>query len=576
MRLLLLPALLLLLTTTSHGQSSESESTDGAADTKKTALLSDLQMLEAESRDLDQPLARARAKAEVADAAWPVDQEWAKSLLREAYELALPAEEERARLRELPVGSPPRLPSSEDRTRRAVRRRVLQVASRDKAFGNEMSKLAAQDLGKVEEHIGYGDLAHQAVKAGDKEAAADYVLKALEADPTQTYAPSVISDIAVTDRATADNLTLRYIERVRASSLARENQSEFRVSYMLRGLAFPESNIQNLVHQRNVPPPGPEVIRAYISYVLDSVSRLEPSELQKSRLYLLSVWGALKKYAPEMTVRFHDLEVRSRRPGERAHLPQNSLQDDYRKLNEARVKEALDSDVPDETAINILIDGGKFDKARDLLGKFTEGGRKTELAEKLNRREAVSLAAGGDTVEATKIAGQLNKAVSLLNVYPVIISKCVAKKDQQCVRVAIYQAMRQLEGVDAEPATPPAGIPAAAVLTKGEFDPVTQSLSKLAKLAVPVDHALALDVLDEAVKAANRSGVDAGRGVVGIEADVFQTLAPRDEARVYLAARSLTDRLARIAALASLGARKARELAPSAKAQGRSKEVNGK
>ena len=77
---------------------SQSPSDGGAGDDKvvrKSLLLSDLQALEAKADKIAAPLSRARAQAEIADAAWPLDREWAKKLLREAYELILPPEEER-------------------------------------------------------------------------------------------------------------------------------------------------------------------------------------------------------------------------------------------------------------------------------------------------------------------------------------------------------------------------------------------------------------------------------------------------------------------------------------------------
>ena len=61
---------------------------------QKAVLLADLKSLALEVPKLDGPLARALANAEIADAAWMLDRNWSKNLLREAYQLTYLSEEE--------------------------------------------------------------------------------------------------------------------------------------------------------------------------------------------------------------------------------------------------------------------------------------------------------------------------------------------------------------------------------------------------------------------------------------------------------------------------------------------------
>ena len=109
-RLPLLLTLLLLLANLTAAQSRENAALAADSLTQaQNALRFDLQALEARAAKLSEPLAGARARAEIAAAAWALDADWAKRLLREAYELTLPPEAERARLRALPAGTRPQL-----------------------------------------------------------------------------------------------------------------------------------------------------------------------------------------------------------------------------------------------------------------------------------------------------------------------------------------------------------------------------------------------------------------------------------------------------------------------------------
>ncbi len=107
---------------------------------KRMALIGDLQILSAEASNLDKPLARALARAEIADAAWALDPDWSKQLLREAYELTLPSDEDAAEGDKRTETSAPLA-----RSEQAVRSRVLQIAARDSALAKSWLTWAPRD-----------------------------------------------------------------------------------------------------------------------------------------------------------------------------------------------------------------------------------------------------------------------------------------------------------------------------------------------------------------------------------------------------------------------------------------------
>ena len=146
--------------------------------------------------------------------------------------------------------------------------------------------------------------------------------------------------------------------------------------------------------QQNIPAPGPAVMKAYIIYVLDSVGKMDQSGLQRSRLWLLSIWEPLKQYAPDLTSTFMDLEARSRMLGERATFPtRQSNEESYRESYEKRLKAALHDDHFEEAIIYSAISHGDFAKVRKLIDKLSDGPQKTQFTDMVNMREALSLVA---------------------------------------------------------------------------------------------------------------------------------------------------------------------------------------
>ena len=562
--------LLLLLVsqlTPAHGQAVGVNQGRDALELKRISLISELQSLEAKAGQLEKSLARAAAKAEIADAAWTLDREWAKKLLGEAYELTFPDEEIRAKYRQMPVGAL-FMPTAADRARWDVRQRVMSIASRDAAFAEQLVQRGAKELGRLEENAQFSELASSAVERGDKEGAARYIRQAFEADPTQFTVGTPIFDLAAQDRNAADNVIVEYIEHLNSVPLSFRDASEARVLLMLNMFIHPSPSYAE-AKGRQIPPPGPAVMRAYLGYMLNLLALDEqrmPGSIKNWRATLLLLWPSVKTYAPELTEQFKELEVLSRKPNDEASWPPPDVRESYKKQNEERMKSLLDSDQPDAEAIGILIDRGEFSSAHKLLEKLADGRQKTELLDKLNAKEAVSLVKKGDILGAQLLAGRLTNATYILQAYPPIIEKCVSNKDKTCATNMVYQATRQLKQSDATPPALPAGVPASASADSREFNPVLSSLCKLAQLILPLDDSLAFEVTEEMVTVANASDIDTGQGRIGFDTGLFKRIAQKDELHAQQAARNFSDPLRQIVSLAAIYQWKAEDLNMKVKA----------
>ncbi|HEX8128559.1 MAG TPA: hypothetical protein VF527_05605, partial [Pyrinomonadaceae bacterium] len=320
----------LLLTPFSKDQSVQTKIDDSVI-LQKSLLLSEMQSLENEAAKIDKPLALALAKAEIAASAWTLDKAWAKKLLREAYELTFPEESERMRLRNRLVGAALTAPVSGEVARHAVRSRVLTIAAQDNAFAEELIRLGLEQLGKMEAHQTYTGLAVKAAQSGDIETASRYALEAFEAEPTLITAGAVITDIAARDRKAADQLILQYIERLRSTPISLIDQSAIRTFFLLNDLVFRYNSSSLTSSDRRadprygqISPPGHAVMRAYISYVIETIAKMEqrePGSLIKNRGFLLMAGTLLKQYAPDLAPAFYELERLSRRPGDDSPLP---------------------------------------------------------------------------------------------------------------------------------------------------------------------------------------------------------------------------------------------------------------
>jgi hypothetical protein len=574
----LVSAIFLLTASSNYGQSAQKKqsgnSISAAAEalrSEQNHLLSQLQTLDSRAAKFDKPLTRSSARAEIADAAWTLDREWSRKLLRDAYELTFPDEEEQIKLRSRPVGAAPALSGSNQIAASAIRHRILQIASRDKSFIAELARQSEESMGKLEAQYLYTDLAAKSIEAGDNETASDYVLKAMDADPTMLNVGATIFELAARDRNAADNLIVQYVERLRSFSVSQSNGSALR-TYRFLGDLITNNNgtYLALVGKRalsNLQPPGPIVTKAYVSYMIDSLGALEqrePGSARRFRGTLLSVWLPLNQYAPELLGPFSQLEKLSRKAGEDASLSTAGDKASREETYEQRVKNAMESDQPDDVTINIAIGRGDFDNARKMIDKLPDDPHKSQLIENVNAPEAITLAEKGDIDQAVRLAERLTRATSILQVYPVLLKKCLSAENKWRATPLVYQAIKQLKKADTSPLAPPPGIPPSMVVAKGP-DPIPLSLSKLAKSVVEVDETLALAVLDEMVIASNKSTMDSSEGRAGFDLDVFKQLAARNEDRVHQAAESLTDPFREIVALAAIDQWKAGELEKKAR-----------
>jgi hypothetical protein len=527
---------------------------------EKLALLSDVKTLAIEIPKLDGPLARALADAEVADAAWMLDRDWAKKILREAYRLTYPTEEEQAKFQPEPPGMSPKPPTLIGRARGDVRRRILSVARRDRVFADQLILDSSAHVTKDDRQMMYSQLALLALDEGNNEAAYRAIEQSMGVDPTQITFVSLVNDLAMKDRAAADKLILQCMASL--VQLADLNVSTDRADFTLRWLVFPNAIFPD--PNKRIPDPGPAVMRAYVSYVLDRLAALEqrqPGSLARARSQLLSAWLPLNAYAPELRERFMQLEALSRTPGKDASLPTQSYEEADKEKFRKTDNETLNSNEPSDRSIGSVIAREDFDTARKLISKLLDGERKTALNEEVNTKEAISLGKKGDLIGAQTLAERLIRPGSMLQVYPLIVQGYTTNKDQRGASAAVHQAVRQLKNADTKSAnTQSSGIPASFAASISAIDPVLSSLGKLAKAVLPVDSLLAFELVDEMVARANGRQVDTKQGRTGIDTDVFNKLAAKDEIRARSAAENLKDPLRRIVALAAIYQWKAKEL----------------
>jgi hypothetical protein len=423
-------------------------------------LLSELSSLEKETLEFHDPLAEAAAKAEIATAAWQLDRDWAKALMRAAYKLVLPAPEKDPARRQ--AGSIPRMLGGAESSRTRVRSRILDVARSDKDFVDELIQTEGEGTGAYGKHFIHAGLADQALEEGDVKSAAEQIVQGVKADPTQITAPDIINRVSMRDRALADRLILQYIAELRRFQLSSANQSDMRAFMIVRSLMNPYTPFDphSGKQPERIPPPGPETMRACVAYQLEAYAGLEqrePGYLRTWRRNLLSLWIPLQRYAPDLAPAFLNLEARGRAPGQSLSLP-NAADEAARERAryERGLKNELESDRPDEDFILRALGRGDFDKARKMIDKMPDDARKRQLRERADEQEALSLAAKGNVYAAEALAKDLTRADSIVTVYPALVAKAVASRDKARATGLVYQALQQVERADTSAALPPA------------------------------------------------------------------------------------------------------------------------
>lgn len=532
-------------------------------DLQKAVLLSDVKTLALEIPKLDGPLARAMATAEIADAAWTLDRKWAKTLLREAYQLTyLTEEEQRLVGPELP-GTPPRPPNALTRARTEVRRRILSVARRDNAFADQLLTDRSARLTKDDRQMMYAQMTLMALEEGDNQAAVRSIEENMAIDPSQLMLVQLVNDLARKDRAAADKLIIGFVKNLSNVHLAGGKSGRARAEQVLRWLVFPNSFFPGA--NERVPNPGAEVMRTYVIYVIETLAALEqrePASLPAYRNLLLTAWLPLNQHAPEFRERFLQLEPLSRTPGKDATLPTKTNEALDQETLRKRETEALNSTAPSEHAIASMIVHDEFESARKLIGKLPDGDPKSHLMEQVNTNEAISRAKKRDLLTAQTLAERLTTIGSILKVYPIIVEGHAANKDAVSATATVHQAIKQLKNVNAKPSSDAKqfGMPGEFAPKSSERDGTLSTLSELAKALLPIDTLLAAEIVDDVVVTANRSSIDTTQGRTGIDSALFRSLAARDAVRARSAAESFKDRLRRTVALAAIYQWKAKEL----------------
>lgn len=509
---------------------------------KQFLLLTDLQSLAAQAANLTSRLARARAYAEIADPLWTLDEQRTKELLGEAYTLTSP--DPAPNLSPASLGSKDNysVPTPLESARRDLRNRVLQVASRDRAFAGSLIK-PQKDKENGSAPSDNVILAKQAFADNDIEAGSRYLTDAVYADPIAMPVTS-INELAKKDRATADKLILEYLGILRSVPLLLPDD-QARVYLVLFQLIF-----TNLIPAQKVPPPGPEVMRAYSVYVLDNLSALEqasPGSLRRFRAVLLYLWPPINQYVPDLIPSFIKLEALSRTSKDTGPIPNiDDIVAANKKSQNKQLEQNLESENPDPMVIQAGVRNGEFNKVRKAIDRMEEGDAKDQLLDLVNARESMALASKGSIDRAEALALRLHGAVRIIDAYEPLI----ARSDRPAQKISLgYRALEQLRRASNQPEISPM-MPAGLAPTGKEIDPKLRSLSKLFLIIVSLDNDLAQSVLQETIVAMNRTDVDSGQGRLGFDPNVFREATARNQLQTEQAVSSISDPLRRIVATA--------------------------
>jgi hypothetical protein len=541
----------------------EADSAREADVQKRQTLLADLRALASEAKELRAPLDVASAKAEIAAASWTLDREWAKRLLREALPLTFPEEVDRPKQREHAVGARLQMGPLEDRARALVRGRILKIASAEPAFARELADSTARELGVVEEVDRYTQLASAAAGEGRIGDAGDLIRHAIETEPTLIGIGFVINEVAAHDRAAADRLMLDYVNSLRALPLSvftEPNDAGLRVPFSFMSMLNPAEPFFGTPAATQ--PPGREVVRAYISFVVDMMSRAEQSHADTTRMHtmLVMLWPYVAEYAPELTAQFNALERASRTPGARTpSLPTLSdLKKGDNKRYEERQKAARESKDPTavEMAATSAMQHKDFEEARKLIELLKDERLRSQLSEMADEKESLYLLSKGDTAGALKLARQLTRPDSVMRAYPPLITRLAKNGDAASAQFLTYEAVQRLKTSSEKEASNDTYVPSllASFASSIRLFKQTPALRALSELALASEHAggeTALDVLDAIAETANKARITSEMGSANFDAEAFAKLSPKDEARVRSAAARFEDRLQRIVALAS-------------------------
>lgn len=533
-----------------------------ADESKRQSLLADLRALEAESKELRAPLDVASAKAEIAAATWALERERAKRLLREALPLTFPEEVDRAKQREHKIGAPLQMGPLEDMARALVRGRILKIASGEPAFARELADTTARELGVVQEVGQYMQLASAAAGEGRVEEAGELIRHAIEIEPTLIDIGFGINEVAGRDRAAADRLTLDYINSLRAlppSVFTDADGAGLRLMVSSLILLNPG---EMLAGRPGTPPPGREVVRAYVAFVMDTMARAEQSHADLTRMWraLVTLWPYVAEYAPELTAQFNALERAGRPAGARPPVLQtlSEIGKTYNKRYEERLKTARESKDPTslEMAATSAMRQNDFEEARKLIGMLGDERMRSQLSEMADEKESLYLTNRGELAGAQKLARQLSRPTSVLDAYPPLIRRLAKSGDAASAQFLAYDAVQRLKASAEKESANDTYVPSllASVASSVKLFGQSRALLAMSELALavePADGDTALEVLDAVAETANKARITSEQGSANFNAEAFAKLAATDAPRVRAAASRFEDRLQRILALAA-------------------------
>ncbi|MCA1617837.1 MAG: hypothetical protein LC795_00690 [Acidobacteria bacterium] len=550
------------------------DAAEAEAAQRRETLLAELRALESESGELLKPTDAAAARAEVAAAAWTLEREWAKSLLREALALTFPAEVDRARLRDRPIGAALRPGPAEDGARGRVRRRVFQIAARDREFARELGETAARELGRVEGAERSAAMAAAAADEGRLEEAETLIMRSAEEEPTLINVGEAINHVAARDRAAADRLILAYIERLRQLPLSvftERNHTSLRVPLSFAWMLQPQRHpFPGAVTPP--PPAGREVVRAYVAFIIDTMTRIEQSGGDPSEMhgFVTIVWPHMLLHAPEYAAQLAVLERASRRPGQKPPPLRSFVEIGafYGARREERLKLARQTKDPLdlEMAASSAMGRKDFEEARKLVGMLKDGELKSQLTEQVNTRESLHLLGAGDLAGAERLARQLNNVSSIQQAYPPLVRRLAKQTDAgRAALLADEAARRLLASAEKNPAndtfTPTLLAPVAGSIRIYKQTRALEAMSELALAVEPAAPQVALDLLDALVETARKARVTSEHGNPNFNPEAFARLSAAGAGRVRSAAARLEDRLQRLSALAAVCRGEAERLA---------------
>jgi hypothetical protein len=324
------------------------------------------------------------------------------------------------------------------------------------------------------------------------------------------------------------------------------------------------------------PPPSREVVRAYVAFVADTMTRVEQAggDLSQMRAFVGIVWPHMMQHAPEYAAQLAVLERASRHPGRntpplRTFAEINAA---YGGRYEERLKIARQTKDPLdlEMAASSAMQRKEFEEARKLVGMLKDGGLKSQLLEQVNTRESLHLLGAGDLPGAERLARQLEHVPSIMQAYPPLVRRLAREADAGRAALLAEEAARRLRAAaernNADNTfTPTLLAPVAGSIRIFKQTRALEALSELALAVEPAAPHLALDLLDALAETAAKARVTSEQGNPNFNPDAFARLSGWDAGRARSAAARLGDRLQRLSALAAVCRGEAERLEKAAK-----------